>query len=204
MHYSIYFAYYLRISHFWVHLNIEVVHSFHYLDSSGQPLYPTLTLTRCHHIAAAMAQVLARGTIFYLGSVNVGSVALFGYDKMQAKRGEQRVSEKALCRSATFGGWAGGLLAMQLFRHKTRKKVRSALRFVQPLIINTTQSFQQKYVAAIGQNFASMGLAMILLTRSPQVRAAFSRELSNVGRGVGGMFSGGGRGRGGGGRARRR
>lgn len=71
-----------------------------------------------------MAQILARGTLLYLGTVNLGSVALFGYDKFQAQREEYRVSEKALCRSAWAGGWAGGLVAMQLFRHKTRKKVR--------------------------------------------------------------------------------
>lgn len=70
-----------------------------------------------------MAQIVARGTLLYLGSVNVGSAVLFGFDKVQAQRGEWRVSEKALCRSAIYGGWAGGLVAMQLLRHKTRKKV---------------------------------------------------------------------------------
>jgi uncharacterized membrane protein YsdA (DUF1294 family) len=74
-----------------------------------------------------MASALARGTLFYLSAVNVGSVALFGYDKIQAINGGWRVSEAHLCRSALLGGWLGGLVAMQLFRHKTSKQVRLVL-----------------------------------------------------------------------------
>lgn len=71
-----------------------------------------------------MATILARGTILYLGAVNMYSFGLFGYDKMQAARGEWRVPERKLCQTAVYGGSAGGLLAMQAFRHKTRKKVK--------------------------------------------------------------------------------
>lgn len=70
------------------------------------------------------AQLVARSTLVYLGAVNAGSVALFGYDKTQAQNGGWRVSEADLCRSALLGGWIGGLLAMQVFRHKTQKKVQ--------------------------------------------------------------------------------
>ena len=70
-----------------------------------------------------MAALLARSTLLYLGTVNIGSAALVGYDKAQAVRGKWRVSERTLCQSAVIGGWAGGLVAMQVFRHKTRKKV---------------------------------------------------------------------------------
>ncbi len=71
-----------------------------------------------------MSRALARGALIYLGAVNLGAAALFGYDKMQAARGAWRVPERTLCQSATLGGWPGGFVAMQTFRHKTRKKVR--------------------------------------------------------------------------------
>lgn len=45
---------------------------------------------------------------------------LFGYDKAQSRRGAGRVPEKALLILAVFGGALGGLLAMQVFRHKTK------------------------------------------------------------------------------------
>lgn len=70
-----------------------------------------------------MAAIVARGAVVYLGAVNVGSFGLFGYDKWQAERKRWRISEESLCQSALFGGWIGGLLAMQMFRHKTRKTV---------------------------------------------------------------------------------
>lgn len=72
----------------------------------------------------AMSRFVARSALLYLGAVNLGAAGLFGYDKLQAERGAWRVSEHTLCQSATLGGWAGGLLAMQTFRHKTRKRVR--------------------------------------------------------------------------------
>lgn len=44
-----------------------------------------------------------------------------GYDKMQARRGKWRVSEKALWLTAFFGGAIGSFIAMFTFRHKVRK-----------------------------------------------------------------------------------
>jgi uncharacterized membrane protein YsdA (DUF1294 family) len=76
-------------------------------------------------IDGVMASKAALGTVYYLSAVNIGSVALFGYDKFQAQNGGWRVSEKHLCQSALLGGWIGGLIAMQLFRHKTYKQVSS-------------------------------------------------------------------------------
>ena len=45
---------------------------------------------------------------------------LFGYDKAQAKRGGQRIPEKTLLLLSIFGGAIGGLVGMQVFRHKTK------------------------------------------------------------------------------------
>lgn len=46
--------------------------------------------------------------------------ALYGADKVRAKRGAWRVPEKILLGIGLLGGAPGALLAMQAFRHKTQ------------------------------------------------------------------------------------
>lgn len=46
---------------------------------------------------------------------------LFFYDKYQAKNDGWRIPEKVLLTLSILGGAIGGLLGMQIFRHKTRK-----------------------------------------------------------------------------------
>lgn len=110
-----------------------------------------------------MATILARGTLLYLTTVNVGTAALFAYDKHQASQRAHRVSERRLCNTALLGGWPGGLLAMQLFRHKTRKT-----------------SFQRKYVGAIGSNTIVVLPAVLLLAAFPPLRAAFANDIARL------------------------
>jgi uncharacterized membrane protein YsdA (DUF1294 family) len=43
-----------------------------------------------------------------------------GYDKLQAKVDGRRIPERVLLILGVFGGAIGGLLGMQVFRHKTR------------------------------------------------------------------------------------
>jgi uncharacterized membrane protein YsdA (DUF1294 family) len=50
-------------------------------------------------------------------SVNIATLALYGYDKHQATAGGTRIPEAAL-----LGGSPGAVLAQGLFRHKTRKR----------------------------------------------------------------------------------
>lgn len=45
---------------------------------------------------------------------------LYGADKSKAKRGKWRIAEKVLLGFSFFGGAVGGVLAMLVFRHKTR------------------------------------------------------------------------------------
>lgn len=45
---------------------------------------------------------------------------LYGADKSKARRGAWRIPEKALLGFSFFGGAVGGLLGMNLFRHKTK------------------------------------------------------------------------------------
>ena len=48
------------------------------------------------------------------------SFSLFGQDKRRARRGQWRISEKALFLPAVLGGALGGLLGMRVFHHKTK------------------------------------------------------------------------------------
>lgn len=45
---------------------------------------------------------------------------IMGYDKSQAKKRGQRVSERTLWTLALLGGGIGAYFGMQLFRHKTK------------------------------------------------------------------------------------
>ena len=45
----------------------------------------------------------------------------FAQDKAAARAGRRRVPEKNLLSLCAAGGWAGGILASYLLRHKTRK-----------------------------------------------------------------------------------
>ena len=52
--------------------------------------------------------------------VNLVALAMYAYDKMMARKGDHRISEKALLSIALLGPF-GALAGMRWFRHKTRK-----------------------------------------------------------------------------------
>ena len=52
--------------------------------------------------------------------INLITFAVYGYDKSCARRGAWRVPEIRLLLWAAVGGSGGALLAMFLFRHKTK------------------------------------------------------------------------------------
>ena len=52
--------------------------------------------------------------------INIITFLSLGYDKLQAKAGGRRIPEKTLLLMGILGGAIGGLLGMQVFRHKTR------------------------------------------------------------------------------------
>ena len=64
---------------------------------------------------------LYRWLPLWLIAVNLVTFALFGTDKRRAVLGRWRIRESVLLGASLIGGAAGGLLAMRLFRHKTRK-----------------------------------------------------------------------------------
>lgn len=60
-------------------------------------------------------------TAVWFVTINVVTFLTFGFDKWRAGRSGQRISELALVLLGALGGWPGGLLGMNVFRHKTAK-----------------------------------------------------------------------------------
>ena len=58
---------------------------------------------------------------FYLIFINVLTFVIFGIDKWLAKRSKWRLPESRLLLACAIGGSVGGLIAMQMFHHKTKK-----------------------------------------------------------------------------------
>lgn len=58
----------------------------------------------------------------YAAVINLAAFMAFGWDKRQAVRDSQRISESALLKIAFFGGSIGAKCAQARFRHKTRKQ----------------------------------------------------------------------------------
>ena len=58
--------------------------------------------------------------LLYLLSLSLITFVLYAADKSKARRGAWRISEKTLLLSGFLGGAVGALLAMKLFRHKTK------------------------------------------------------------------------------------
>ncbi len=58
--------------------------------------------------------------IIFIVLMSFFAFVLYGIDKSKAKKKEYRISEKALLSIGFFGGSIGALIAMQVFRHKTK------------------------------------------------------------------------------------
>jgi uncharacterized membrane protein YsdA (DUF1294 family) len=58
----------------------------------------------------------------WLLMMNAGAFSAFAADKRRAAERRQRYSERGLLTLVALGGSPGAWLAMQLFRHKTRKR----------------------------------------------------------------------------------
>mmetsp|Transcript_6927 Transcript_6927/g.12407 ORF Transcript_6927/g.12407 Transcript_6927/m.12407 type:complete len:117 (-) Transcript_6927:39-389(-) len=90
--------------------------------------------------------------------VNVGSFGLFWFDKQQAIQKQWRIPERTLYLSALSGGWIGGSVAMQQFKHKTVK-----------------QPFRQIYFGATSAN-----IAILLLFLNPAMRSRILHRLPTL------------------------
>lgn len=58
---------------------------------------------------------------YYLLAINIITFVVFVWDKRRAIYNERRVPEKILWLLAVIGGSPGGLIAMEVVRHKNRK-----------------------------------------------------------------------------------
>ncbi len=65
--------------------------------------------------------MLIKIIIYYLLIINSGTFLLFGIDKHLARKNKERIPESTLLLLSALGGAAGGLAAMYIFRHKTKK-----------------------------------------------------------------------------------
>ena len=59
--------------------------------------------------------------IYFFLVLSILTFLLFGFDKNAARMNQWRIPEKVLLGLSILGGAAGGLIGMQVFRHKTRK-----------------------------------------------------------------------------------
>ncbi|MBR0073503.1 MAG: DUF1294 domain-containing protein [Bacteroidales bacterium] len=69
---------------------------------------------------------------YYIGAINVVTFVVYGLDKWKARRGRWRIPEAALLWLAVLGGSPAALLAMWLFRHKTK---HNKFRYGVPVIL---------------------------------------------------------------------
>ncbi len=60
--------------------------------------------------------------ILYLVAINAAAYIAFGLDKYFARTGRWRISESTLLLLTFLGGSPGALIAIRLFRHKTKKQ----------------------------------------------------------------------------------
>lgn len=64
------------------------------------------------------AALLALAGLYLM--VNLAAMLMYAYDKMMARKGDRRISERTLLLMALVGPF-GAMAGMRWFRHKTRK-----------------------------------------------------------------------------------
>lgn len=67
-----------------------------------------------------MTEVKWMMIVIYLAGINLITFAVYGIDKMRAKKNRWRIPEKTLFLLAIVGGSVGAWMGMQYFRHKTK------------------------------------------------------------------------------------
>ena len=71
-------------------------------------------------IAAIGSLFTSHPFILWLLLINVLTLAMYGADKMAARRAMRRVPEATLLVFGLIGGWPGAIIGPHLFRHKTQ------------------------------------------------------------------------------------
>ncbi|EFE08967.1 hypothetical protein CIT292_07246 [Citrobacter youngae ATCC 29220] len=68
---------------------------------------------------------------------NILTLAIYGVDKMAARKSWRRVPELTLLVFGVVGGWGGAIVGQQIFRHKTQKQPFKTY-FIISVIVNVS------------------------------------------------------------------
>jgi uncharacterized membrane protein YsdA (DUF1294 family)/cold shock CspA family protein len=98
-------------------------------------------------LAIASVQPVSANWFVIYGVASVACFAGYGLDKMAASQKQWRVSETILLLIGLVGGWPGGILGQEVFRHKTQKKTFRTL-FWMSVAINMAAFVQINVFAA--------------------------------------------------------
>lgn len=82
-------------------------------------ILPSITLARLYSNGPVLKCSLLPAA--YTCLISGVTFLTYGYDKLQARNSEWRVSELTLHLLALLGGWPGALVGMHFFQHKTQK-----------------------------------------------------------------------------------
>ncbi len=72
--------------------------------------------------AAALSALASAPLSVWLIAINLLTLAIYGADKLAARKAWRRVPELTLLVFGFAGGWIGAIFAQQVFRHKTQKQ----------------------------------------------------------------------------------
>ena len=97
-----------------------------HLNTLNIPVVTAMTLNRfCYLLllsAATGSFFTSNPLVMWFVLINVLTMAIYGADKMAARKGMRRVPEATLLAFGVTGGWPGAILGQQIFRHKTQKQ----------------------------------------------------------------------------------
>lgn len=68
------------------------------------------------------SELLLKVLFVWLLAINILLFVLMRFDKQQARKRKRRIPEKLLLSLGCVGGPVGGLLGMNMFRHKTKHR----------------------------------------------------------------------------------
>lgn len=85
-----------------------------------------MNFNRCCYLllifAATSCIFTAHPWVMWLILANILTMALYGVDKMAARKAWRRVPESTLLMFGVVGGGGGAIAGQQIFRHKTQKQ----------------------------------------------------------------------------------
>jgi uncharacterized membrane protein YsdA (DUF1294 family) len=99
-----------------------------------------------------LAAALARGVPAWAALLYAGASALcfvfYAIDKAAARAGRERIPESMLLSLGFVGGWPGAIVAQQMFRHKTTKRM-----------------FRARFWVSVAANVAIFAWATLVMVR---------------------------------------